>query len=61
MLAEVQIKEDNRFARCIEISKRVRWDIASRVIAELKFPVGAVMNDRGEGAVMLQNTWVWVE
>lgn len=32
MLAEVQNKEDNRFARCIEISKRVRWDIERDVI-----------------------------
>ena len=39
MLAEVQTTETDRFARCIEISKRVRWDIERDVIKGRRFDV----------------------
>ncbi|WP_299750424.1 hypothetical protein [uncultured Boseongicola sp.] len=39
MLAEVQTTETDRFARCIEISKRVRWDIERDVIKGRRFDI----------------------
>ena len=40
MQTETYTTETERYARCVEISKRIRWDIDQAVIRQRKFDFG---------------------